>query len=410
MSAAAKQAAPGLSGWLDGFLRAPGFLRKYPYYAAVLARFEPVADPSVRGLAVSLHGGRFYLHVNVDSFVATPQHLTGMLLHEVHHVVLGHLSHERFRDVTSPRIMELAMEMSANEYIEEPLPDPPLGPRIEWQLFKRQGLRAGQSTMERYRLLLEVDPSGTIGETTVDDHRPWHKGPPHPGAVEQARRLLQEAIEEVGTQQGPQDPTVLARYLLAGRRPGGLLEELGGAAGPPETFVDWKAALALFVARSRAPMHTYGRPNRRFPGRVGEVPGRAYSPRVVVHPSLLVAIDTSMSMTRDELGEVARQLMLLRGAARITVAECDTQVTRVYAFEGSLHNISGRGGTDLRPIFSSETLRAMRPDGVVYFTDGQGPHDERPPAVPTLWVLSKPAQFHCPWGARAHMLRKPPRR
>ena len=94
----------------------------------VALAFEPVADPSVRGLSLSLHGAKVYLHVNVDFFVAHPQHLTGMLLHEVHHLVLGHLTDGRFRDAAAPRLMDLAMEMSANEYIEEPLPDPPAGP------------------------------------------------------------------------------------------------------------------------------------------------------------------------------------------------------------------------------------------------------------------------------------------
>ena len=50
--------------------RDPAFLERYPYYAAVLAQLTPVADPSVARMAVSLHDGRFYLHVNVESFVA----------------------------------------------------------------------------------------------------------------------------------------------------------------------------------------------------------------------------------------------------------------------------------------------------------------------------------------------------
>ena len=61
-----------LEEWLDAFLRDPAFLEAYPYYAAILAKLTPVADPSVKRMAVSLHDGRFYLHVNVDSFMAEP--------------------------------------------------------------------------------------------------------------------------------------------------------------------------------------------------------------------------------------------------------------------------------------------------------------------------------------------------
>src|ERR1700722_3249676 len=104
-----------VSAFLDGFVRDPAFLAKYPYYAAALARFHPVADPSVARMAVSFFDGRFYLHVNVDPFLAEPQYLRGVLLHEVHHVVLGHLVHPKFADAAEPELMDLALEMSANE-------------------------------------------------------------------------------------------------------------------------------------------------------------------------------------------------------------------------------------------------------------------------------------------------------
>src|SRR6185369_8706862 len=96
----------------------------YPYYAAILGKMHPVADPSVKRMAVSLHGARFFLHVNVESFVAEPQYLRGVLLHEVHHVALGHLAHPKFAGAAEPDLMDLALEMSANEFIEEPLPNP----------------------------------------------------------------------------------------------------------------------------------------------------------------------------------------------------------------------------------------------------------------------------------------------
>jgi predicted metal-dependent peptidase len=44
-------------------------------------------------------------------------------------------------------------------------------------------------------------------------------------------------------------------------------------------------------------------------------------------------------------------------------------------------------------------------DGVVYFTDGQGPHPEHAPRVPVLWMLTKPGELRCPWGDRALLTR-----
>ncbi|MCA9576848.1 MAG: hypothetical protein KC668_15495 [Myxococcales bacterium] len=398
--------------WLDAFVRAPVFLARYPFYAAVLGQLTPVADPSVKRMAVSLEGGGFYLHVNVDAFLREPQYLLGVLLHEVHHVVLGHLTHPRFHGLCDVELMDLAIEMSANEYIEEPLPDP-----ITWRPYASIGLRAGQSTLERYERLVAAFGEGTApasggsgrdkgaGER-ADDHRYLRRGDTQPGALEQTRQLIQRAAVEAGElRAGDGDDT--PGVLCAGKDPGSLIEALTGVLGRAERYLDWKTALRMFVARARAPVHTYARPNRRFPGRVGEVPGRTYSPRVLVKPRLLVVIDTSMSMTRPELAEIARQLGELAQHATLTVAECDTRVARVYAWSGALTNVMGRGGTDLRPVFAGPLLAAHGVEGVIYFTDGDGPTPDSPPPVPVLWILTKPEAFTCPWGERAWLGRAP---
>jgi predicted metal-dependent peptidase len=391
-----------LRSWLNTFTSDPTFLAHYPYYAAILARIAPVADPSVDSMAVSFQTPRFYLHVNVDYFLRAPQFVRGILLHEVHHVVLGHLTHPKFFAIDHPPLMELAAEVSANEYIEQPLPNP-----ITWRTFEAAGLRSGQSTMERYEKLVAARETGKNlgkGDAQFVDAHPWRPGggaaKVPPGGLEWTRQLVEAATREGG--ESPQSDPKSA--LLAGRDPGRLLQDLVGVRGPPEVFVDWRAALQAFVARARAPVHTWSRPSRRFPELIGRVPGRIWAPRPVLRPSLLVAIDTSMSMSERELAEISKQLQRVSEHARITIAECDVEVTRVYPFEGALAAVKGRGGTDFRPVFEPALL--AHHDGVVFFTDGQGPFPEQPPRVPVLWVLTKPLDFECPWGDRARMDRR----
>ena len=395
---------PGaLAAFLAEFLRDPTFLSRYPYYAAVLARMAAVDDPSMSRMGVSLQSGRVFLHVNVASFQREPQYLRGVLLHEVHHVVLGHLGNPKFADADQPDLMDLALEMSANEHIEEALPDP-----ITWKQYVALGLRAGQSTLERYHRLCEVRRGNTskpvpgADAPRVDDHRPMSAAGRGPGTVEATRQVLRAAFAEAehlleGTDASPKS------RLIAGRDPGHWLEELVGHAPPPERPFDWKTAIRMFAARTRAPVHTYARPNRRFPTRVGEVPGRTYSPRVLERPRLLVAIDTSTSMTVRELAEVARELSALSEHAWVTIVECDAEIHRVYAFEGRLTDIAGRGGTDLRPVFEAAFLAAHRADGVIYFTDGIGPLPTTAPTLPVLWVLTKPGKFGCSWGTKVKL-------
>lgn len=418
-----------LEAWLDAFIRDPAFLEAYPYYAAILAKLTPVADPSVARMAVSVHDGRFFLHVNVDSFTAEPQYLRGVLLHEVHHVVLGHLTHPRFAECEEPELMDLAIEMSANEYIEEELP-----PAVTWRSYSSVGIRAGQSTRERYEILVRhlqgtgsrpKPGAGEPGSGSVDDHRHLAHGNETPGGVAQTALLVERAISEAREERArakkkaeatpepeitydeDDDPNVSRRYLVAGRTPGRLVEELAETTRAPDEVMDWRAALAMFVARARGPVHTWSRPSRRFPSRIFEVPGRSWAPRRSAEQRLLVAIDTSLSMTKQELEEIARQLVVLSERAHITIAECDVSVARVYPFAGRIENVVGRGGTDLRPVFAPALLGAHDIDGVVYFTDGDGPFPKAPAPVPTLWVLTKPQNFRCPWGEKAWL--RPPK-
>jgi predicted metal-dependent peptidase len=392
-----------IASWLCQFVREQQFLRKYAYYAYILAKLDPIHDPGVDIMAVSAHGRRFYLHTNIDFFVAHPEFLRGVLLHEVHHVVHGHLTQPKFQDPAFPDLMELAMEISANEYIEEPLPGSP----VTWKDHSRRGIGPGQSTMQRYELLAENRREGRHIPTGkwVDSHLPGAVGMREasaatrdPGTHARVTRLIEEAVAEAETSR---PDSARRKWLLAGRDPGSLLEALVRTDEEPRIHMDWKAALRLFVGMIRAPIHVYSRPSRRFPGLTGIIPGRMYYPTRRENPSLLIAIDTSASMSADELAEVARQLNVLSDLVRMTIVECDVRIQRVYRFGGTIHDVAGRGGTDLRPVFEPPFLREHRPDGVVYFTDGIGPYPASDPGVKTLWVLVNPEQFECPWGTRA---------
>jgi predicted metal-dependent peptidase len=361
-------------------------------------------------MAVSLHGSHIWLHVNADYFTK-PAHLPfikGVLLHEVHHVVLGHLSDPIYVNPTEPDLMELAMEVSANEYIREPLPgDPPV-----WTRFKQFGLAAGQSTWERYDLLVKARRSGAtipVPVRWVDSHLArgvgrWSVvgGKPDQDSYIRVKRLVSEAVSQEQRNRTRADCTNRPGGSLAGRDPGHFIEELDEeqvAVSVPR--LNWRTALQLFATPHKRAFTTYTRPNRRFPGRLGEVPGRIRRPDTTNPRRLLVVVDTSASMSTRELNEIAGELRRLNRLARFTVAECDSVVHRVYPFAGSFVEAAGRGGTDLRPVFEPEFLAQYRPDGVVYFTDGEGPYPLQPPGVPTLWVLTKDWPFRCPWGQQA---------
>jgi predicted metal-dependent peptidase len=67
-------------------------VEKYLFHAAVLNRFHPRARPEVGTMAVTVAGDAVMLAFNPEFVLAISiAELTGVLLHEAHHVLLGHV-------------------------------------------------------------------------------------------------------------------------------------------------------------------------------------------------------------------------------------------------------------------------------------------------------------------------------
>lgn len=355
------------------------FVEKYPFHTSVISRMRPLVDPTIETMGVSMDQGSLLLHVNERWADAHADMFVGLLLHEVHHVVLGHLVDARLREVDAPDLMDIALECAANEHIVELLPNP-----ILWQHFERAGFRANQSSVERYGILrAHVEANSSSRTLPLPGPSDAHEGlrkPVDSASMALQRRIVEELVELAESRAQPDDATI------AGWKPGDLHRALFQKES--SSFVDWRRALALLLARSSRTVSSYRRPSRRFPDRVGEVPGRMRQHLAGTPPRLVVCLDTSASMNDDDLADAARELRRLAPIARITLVTFDAQVHAVSPYRGeALTTLVGGGGTDFRLLFGpgSPTYGA---EAAVVFTDGLGPFPEKPPAVPTLWVLA----------------------
>lgn len=413
-------------GWFESMLDETRFLQRYPHFAGVLARMEPVATEDVKVMAVCLRrwddpGAGFRLLVNRRFFEHQPDSRAGVLLHEIQHILLGHLTMAKFHSVKHPEVMELAMEISANENVSEPLP----GHVLNVQMFSKFGIKHGQSTMERYALLQSACRSGHLKidqsclSNTLDSHRPGQEGADGaaglgdmldarsdgaternwgrnmfrlgPQTSEDALRRMKEAIalHLAGERSGKDDPLQDDKIIRRGKELSRTPLDPG-----PGRELNWPRVLRQAFPQRRQIQPDYLRPNRRFPSRVGEIPGRRRRPP---KPKLLVGIDTSGSMTSEALGRVAREVQRLARYAQLTLAECDAAIHRIYSPGGALGPFIGGGDTNFVPVFD-EARTARRFEGLVYFTDGKGNQPKTPPSVPTLWVLTHTDPFYPTWG------------
>jgi hypothetical protein len=410
-------------GWFEQMLLETRFLQRFPHYAGVLSRMDPVATRTVPVMAVGkrrwgAERSRLLLLVNCEYFRTHPEYRAGVLLHEIQHVLAGHIEDSSFHRVSYPRIMEVAMELTANEPI-----DPAELPADGFTLdrFTRVGVRPGQSTFERYVLLRDAFEAGRLKmrdlwvHKMIDSHRPRDAGAPCSGLGDVLDARSDRATDANWAGQdlalgAPSSRAEIERMKeriarhLRGERGGGDDAKRGNTLRAKELervvfergdrqILDWSRILRETFHQRRTVKPDYLRPNRRFPERVGEVPGRRRRPPPLW---LLAAIDTSGSMDRASFARIARELRALRRLARLTIVECDATVHRTYPLPARLTVFIGGGDTDFAPAFK-ELHREH--EGLVYFTDGRGTLPEVAPDVPTLWAVTHDDPFLPDFGA-----------
>jgi predicted metal-dependent peptidase len=356
-------------------------LRDLPMHWVILAMAEIREDATLPTMAVGVtERGQLILFFSPD-FVRriSREQCKGVLQHEINHVLLGHLQvPDGTENLTA---WQCACECSANEFISFSLPGNPI-------TLKVMDLPPMESTAARYEVLKdrpglpERSCGGMLTWRLVADPKNHtdHTG----GKPMQPIHLLMEAAELVGRE--------IDRATLETIKQSGLssIEQLCIHLDPEGMgSMKWDAVLRGRAATLHRRIASRRFPSRRFPDQVGIIPGRR---RKRERPVVLAAVDTSGSMSPEELSQITLELRsLARSRLRVAVVQCDTEIQEVRWLEAdfSTLTVKGRGGTDLRPPFSPRMMRQLKPGLIVYFTDGCGPAPTTPPpGVDVLWVLT----------------------
>jgi predicted metal-dependent peptidase len=224
--------------------------------------------------------------------------------------------------------------------------------------------------------------------TLLDNHDIWQECLQEPDASQKVlTELLQEAMAEAGG---------MPRELLDAVQAVGLAPRVGVYILQADHcgHLNWTRLLRYYAGRVLEARPVYHRPPRRYPDLMGILPGRQIQRRGAV----VAIIDTSSSITDERLEEIDGELARLSRVRPVHVVECDCEVRRVYRYRGQLDQVHGRGGTDLRPPLEPAFLRPLRPEMIIYFTDGDGPAPQWAPACPLIWCLVPGGKPPAPWG------------
>ncbi|MEI7843517.1 MAG: VWA-like domain-containing protein [Gallionellaceae bacterium] len=186
----------------------------------------------------------------------------------------------------------------------------------------------------------------------------------------------------------------------AGKLGGGLARMVGEMLQPK---LPWRMLLARYMTQVAKDDYSYSRPSRRE--------GEMIMPSLrSSQANIVVALDTSGSVSGQELSEFLAEINTLKAQLRasITLHACDTALAEdgPWIFEAwedfkMPREFEGGGGTDFKPIFAWLEQNGKSPDMLLYFTDAEGPFPVLEPHYPVIWLVKGKAPV--PWGQRIQL-------
>lgn len=181
----------------------------------------------------------------------------------------------------------------------------------------------------------------------------------------------------------------------------GLLARMVGELLQPK--LPWRMLLARYMTPVARDDYSYMRPSRRE--------GQMILPSLrSSQADIVVALDTSGSVSSAELNEFLAEIDALKGQlrARITLHACDTALAEggPWVFEPweefkLPREFQGGGGTDFRPVFEWVEQQGRSPDLLLYFTDAEGDFPASEPHYPVIWLVK--GKVPVPWGQRIQL-------
>jgi predicted metal-dependent peptidase len=368
-------------------------LARFPFYGHVLGMLARKMDPDLPCAAAIGIGTKSMLFINPDFFFReNPKKQTGILVHEIEHVIRLHIP--RFEGLTrgNPFLKKkanIAMDLAVNSTLyPEILPD--------WVLFPKQFNLPDDQTAEWYFSHLpqpEVSPvkyriytsdsenhsrNASPGELVRDDFDTESVDKACGGHIpmELAKTIVRDLIQNAS------DKTTRSRGLV----PGHIEQILESYAR--ESRIPWNTLLRRLCqwASLREKVYTKKKRSKRYGTRPGPCTRRKLK--------LAVAFDTSGSVSNEDLSWFFSELdHLSRTGACITLIQCDASIQKVEPYNRSFSRLSpqimGRGGTAITPVFEYLLEERSRiPDLLMYFTDGCGDNPADPRLFPVCWVYT----------------------
>jgi len=363
---------------------------KEPFYGLLLMSLNKVWSDKLPTAGVRLKGINYELAINPSFWESLPmEQKVGILKHELLHIGFFHLVN--FTKYSNKKILNIAMDLEINQYIErswlpeggmflDTFPELDLEERAGTRYYYDKLMELMQEQEETMQCIMNAISNGESecelpnGEKIQIPDHDWEE-------VEQLDEATQKLIESQTKHIVEQvaDQVQKSRGNIPGEFEE-ILERLKHV-DPPK--FDWKGYMRRFAGRS---IKTYTKKSRRkYNKRLPDNPGL----KIKRHKHILAAIDTSGSVSTNELKEFLNELYhMKKTGSEVTIIECDTAISYIGKFDPKKDlEIHGRGGTDFQPVIDYYNEHQKEYSCLFYFTDGECSAPEGAKGN-ILWVLS----------------------
>ena len=311
----------------------------------------------------------------------------------------GALLDQKYRGLTAEQIARLLKQKQPDQPEQ---PQPPQGGG-EGEGEGQGGSGAGDDTDDDQD---QDDGQGQGGDDADDGEDDAPSGAPdnfdQPGEI-------WDAVDDAGERLGGDDlekaeetlrrDVIVAAMAEKAAGSGTITLDGGVVDAAKAPTVDWVEAMADFLNRAYAGEPTLAKPARRHLWEGNYFP----SMQGVGGGDLVIAIDTSGSVSQDEAEQFASEIDAIREMIkpdRTCVIYCDSHIQKSrdgqsYDVFDSYEDIEVRrisgGGTRFDPPFHLVDQEGLEPHAFIYFTDGYAVVDERTADVvdyPVLWATT----------------------
>lgn len=330
-----------------------------PFYGLFLMSLNKYFDDKIPTACVRRNGINTELAINEKFWNSLSDKAEiAILKHEAGHIIFGHLTmQEAF---PNKKHFNICADVNVNSYIEDLPPNACTADKY--------GVPPMCGTKWYYENIPEEKDQDPPENHNWDDFQ---------NCSDAEKQLIQNQIDHIVKQTAEQV------QKMCGNIPGQFKEYIDGLFAKKPAVFNWKNYFRRVVGNSIRSYikSTRYRPSKRFKGQPGNV--------LKFKPKVLVAVDTSGSVSNDELQDFFSEVEhLYKSGVCVDVIEFDTCVTSKFEYKGAKTEIpiTGRGGTDATDAVNYY-IQHREYSTLVIFTDGYLSIN-LPKAQNMIWVIT----------------------